>query len=157
MLCPSLLTPSCRFYRSIEDAYSYANRTLLKLLLEAQHLDHRLGSLKHYFFLSQSSFLTHFLDLAHSELRKPAKSASIVKLQSFLDFALNSGSFDPHAHYREDVKVTMATSGLYDWLLKVVSVSGAIGGGGGWVAVSAGRRVAADGGGNGKKKGKERR
>lgn len=26
--------------------------------------------------------------------------------------------------FREDVKVTMATSGLYDWLLKVVRVSG---------------------------------
>ena len=31
--------------------------------------------------------------------------------------------------FREDVKVTIATSGLYEWLLKVVSVSGVIGGG----------------------------
>jgi len=30
--------------------------------------------------------------------------------------------------FREDVKVTMAGSGLYEWLLKVVSVSGVIGG-----------------------------
>ena len=97
-------------------------------MLEDQQLVPRLRSLKHYFFLSQSSFLTHFLDLAHSELRKPAKAASIVKLQSLLDLALNSGSFDPLAHFRDDVKVTMANSGLYDWLLKVVSVSGAIGG-----------------------------
>jgi gamma-tubulin complex component 2 len=114
-----------RFYKSIEDGYTYANRTLLKLLMEDQALIPRLRSLKHYFFLSQSSFLTHFMDLSASELRKPAKGVSIVKLQSLLDLALNSGeSFG----YREDVKITMASSGLYEWLLKVVSVSGAIGG-----------------------------
>jgi gamma-tubulin complex component 2 len=65
------------------------------------------------------------MDLAASELRKPAKGVSIVKLQSLLDLALNSGEA---FGYREDVKITMANSGLYEWLLKVVSVSGAIGG-----------------------------
>lgn len=118
----------CRFYKSIEDGYTYANRTLLKLLMDDQSLIPRLRSLKHYFFLSQSSFLTHFLDLSASELRKPAKGVSIVKLQSLLDLALNSGE---QLGYREDVKVTMANNGLYEWLLKVVSVSGAIGGEGG--------------------------
>ncbi|PVF93301.1 hypothetical protein CPB86DRAFT_715744 [Serendipita vermifera] len=114
-----------KFYKSIEDAYTYANRTLLQLLMNDQHLIPRLRSLKHYFFLSQSSFLTHFLDLSASELRKPAKGVSLVKLQSLLDLALNSGeSFG----YKEDLKVTMASSGLYDWLLKVVSVSGELGG-----------------------------
>jgi gamma-tubulin complex component 2 len=114
-----------RFYASIEDAYTYANRTLLQLLLRDQQLIPRLGSLKRYFFLSQSSFLTHLLDLSHTELRKSAKSASIVKLQSLLDLALNQGEGDV---FREDVKVTMAGTGLYEWLLKVVSVSGVIGG-----------------------------
>lgn len=114
-----------KFYKEIEDAYTYANRTLLKLLMDDQHLIPRLRSLKHFFFLSQASFLTHFMDLASSELRKPAKGVSLVKLQSLLDLSLNSGeSFS----YKEDVKVTMANSGLYEWLLKVVSVSGALGG-----------------------------
>lgn len=45
-----------------------------------------------------------------------------------LDLALN---FDSNAHgdeivFREDVKVMMAHSGLYDWLMKIVSVSGII-------------------------------
>lgn len=96
--------------------------------MDDQQLMPRLRSLKHYFFLSQSSFLTHFLDLSASELRKPSKAVSLVKLQSLLDLALNSDSFEPVAHFREDVKVIMANNGLYEWLLKVVSVSGAIGG-----------------------------
>lgn len=68
------------------------------------------------------------LDLSHAELRKAAKSASIVKLQSLLDLALNTDSQGEDALFREDVKVTMATSGLYEWLLNVVNVSGVIGG-----------------------------
>lgn len=117
-----------RFYRAIEDAYTHANKTLLRLLLRDQQLIPRLRSLKRYFFLSQSSFLTHLLDLSHNELRKSAKSASIVKLQSLLDLALNTDAQGEDAMFREDVKVTIAASGLYEWLLKVVSVSGVIGG-----------------------------
>ncbi|OCH92428.1 hypothetical protein OBBRIDRAFT_791307 [Obba rivulosa] len=117
-----------RFFKSIEDAYTHANRTLLSLLLRDQQLIPRLRSLKRYFFLSQSSFLTHLLDLSHAELRKPARSASLVKLQSLLDLALNTDAQGEDAMFREDVRVTMASSGLYDWLLKVVNVSGSIGG-----------------------------
>lgn len=118
-----------RFFKSIDDAYTHANRTLLSLLLRDQQLIPRLRSLKRYFFLSHSSFLTHLLDLSSTELRKPAKSASLVKLQSLLDLALNSDAdaLGEDAMFREDVRVTMSGTGLYEWLLKVVSVSGAIG------------------------------
>ncbi|EFI26669.1 gamma-tubulin complex component 2 [Coprinopsis cinerea okayama7 len=116
------------FYTFIENAYSFANKTLLNLLLKDQELIPRLRSLKRYFFLSQASFLTHLLDLSATELRKASRSASIVKLQSLLDLALNNDALGEDALYREDVKVTMADSGLYDFLLKVVNVSGVIGG-----------------------------
>ncbi|TFY54873.1 hypothetical protein EVJ58_g8598 [Rhodofomes roseus] len=117
-----------KFFKSIDDAYAHANKTLLELLLRDQQLIPRLRSLKRFFFLSQSSFLTHLLDLSHSELRKSAKSASLVKLQSLLDLALNTDIQGEDAMFREDLRVTMASSGLYEWLLKVVSVSGVLGG-----------------------------
>lgn len=117
-----------KFYKSIDEAYAHANRTLLQLLLRDQQLMPRLRSLKRFFFLSQSSFLTHLLDLSQSELRKQAKSASLVKLQSLLDLALNTDTQGEDAMFREDVRVTMASSGLYEWLLKVVTVNGVIGG-----------------------------
>jgi gamma-tubulin complex component 2 len=115
------------------------------------------SSLKYYFFLPRSSFLTHFLDLAHLELRKPPKNVNLVKLQSLLELAISGpeeptgfgsaavvagvggaapGTSNPSGtgpnpvvetpSFREDVKVSMASAGLYEWLLKVVSVSGAI-------------------------------
>jgi gamma-tubulin complex component 2 len=117
-----------RFYKSIEDAYSYANRTLLNMLLKDQQLLPRLRSLKRFFFMSQSFFVTHLLDQAQGELRKSSKSASILKLQSLLDLALNTDLHGEDTMFREDVRVKMANHGLYDWLLKIISEKGAIGG-----------------------------
>ncbi|KAF5340403.1 hypothetical protein D9611_007834 [Ephemerocybe angulata] len=117
------------FYTFLEEAYSYANKTLLNLLLKEQELIPRLRSLKRYFFLSQASFLTHLLDLSATELSKQSRSASIVKLQSLLDLALSNDARGEDALYKEDVKVTMASEGLYDFLLTVVNVNGLIDGG----------------------------
>jgi gamma-tubulin complex component 2 len=115
-----------RFYKFIEDAYSHANRTLLQLLLKDQQLIPRLRSLKRYFFLSQSSFLTHLLDLASAELRKSSKSASTARLQNLLDLSLNTDSVGEDPLFKEDIKITMADTGLYDFLLKIVTVSGVV-------------------------------
>ncbi|WWC61778.1 uncharacterized protein I303_104363 [Kwoniella dejecticola CBS 10117] len=116
-----------RFYKRIEDAYIYANKTLLKLMVEEQELIPHLRSMKHFFFLDQSDFLTNFLDLAGSELRKPAKAASLVKLQSLLDLAVrNPASSSSNDPYKDDLKVVMQSQKLYDWLLKIVSKTGGL-------------------------------
>jgi len=128
MLTALDLTTMRRFYKSIEDAYSYANRTLLNMLLRDQQLLPRLRSLKRFFFMSQSFFVTHLLDQAQGELRKSSKSASVLKLQSLLDLALNTDLHGEDTMFREDVKVKMATNGLYDWLLKIINEKGTIGG-----------------------------
>ncbi|KAE9402631.1 hypothetical protein BT96DRAFT_956235 [Gymnopus androsaceus JB14] len=113
-----------RFYTFLEDAYTHANQTLLQLLLRDQELIPRLRSLKRYFFLSQSFFLTHLLDLSQNELRKSTRSASLVKLQSLLELTLNTDVQGEDTMFREDVKVIMAGSGLYDWLMKIISTGG---------------------------------
>ncbi|TIC58382.1 hypothetical protein E3Q05_00898 [Wallemia mellicola] len=119
---------SAPFYKQVEDAYTHANRALLKLLLEDEGLVSRLRSLKHYFFLAESDFFVHFLDQSYNELRKPAKSANLVKLQSLLDLTLrNPASPSFNDPYKEDVKITMNKEPLYQWLLTVVNVSGALG------------------------------
>ncbi|KDQ51905.1 hypothetical protein JAAARDRAFT_184745 [Jaapia argillacea MUCL 33604] len=145
-----------KFYKYIDATYTHANQTLLTLLLRDQHLLLRLRSLKHFFFLSNSSFLTHFLDLAGSELRKSARGASLVKLQSLLEVVVGGedpvegfcGGVGGGGGWKEDVKVTMASSGLYEWLLKVVSVSGVIGDGPG--------EVGGEGGGGGEEHRREK-
>ena len=64
------------------------------------------------------------LDLSANELRKAAKSVSSVKLQNQLDLALNMDSAGENVLFREDVKVSLSETGLYAFLMKVVSVVG---------------------------------
>lgn len=115
------------FYRRIQDAYTLANRSLLRMLLEDQDFPGRLRSLRHHFFLSQGDAFTTFLDSASHELSKRVKSVNVSRLQSQLDLAVrnpaSSSSSDP---YKEDVKVVLAGTTLTDWLLRVMRVTGAL-------------------------------
>lgn len=114
-----------RFLDNVNDAYAYANASLLNLLLTKNSLTTRFRSLKHYFFLDQSDFFSYFLELSASELRKPAKHVNESKLQSLLDLVLRQpGSITAQDAFKEDVKVNMNKIGLTKWLMQVVSVSG---------------------------------
>ena len=114
-----------RFLENVSSAYAFANRSLMNLLLTTHHLPARLRSLKHYFFLDRSDFFSYFLELTHSELRKPAKNVNTGKLQSLLDIVLRQpGSVAAEDPYKEDVKVLMNDVGLTGWLMRVVNVQG---------------------------------
>ncbi|KAL2834470.1 Spc98 family-domain-containing protein [Aspergillus cavernicola] len=114
-----------RFLENVNAAYTYANASLLNLLLTKNSLTTRFRSLKHYFFLDRSDFFSYFLELGASELRKPAKVVNESKLQSLLDLVLRQpGSIAAQDPFKEDVKVRMNKIGLTKWLMQVVSVSG---------------------------------
>ncbi|GFF40829.1 putative spindle pole body component [Aspergillus udagawae] len=114
-----------RFLDNVNAAYTYANASLLNLLLTKNSLTTRFRSLKHYFFLDRSDFFSYFLELGSSELRKPAKNVNENKLQSLLDLVLRQpGSIAASDPFKEDVKVRMNKIGLTKWLMQVVSVSG---------------------------------
>lgn len=114
-----------RFLENINGAYSHANSSLLNLLLTTHGLSERLRSLKYYFFLDQSDFFTHFLDLSSSELEKPWQTVNVGKLQSLLDLVLRQpGSVAAHMPFKEDVKVQISGEGLTNFLVNVISVQG---------------------------------
>ncbi|TVY13020.1 Spindle pole body component alp4 [Lachnellula arida] len=108
-----------RFFDNVNDAYVYANKSLLNLLLTTYALPERLHSMKHYFFLSQSDFLSYFLDLASPELRKPVEKVNTSKLQALLDLVLPAQ--DP---FKENIKVEMNSVNLFDCLTRVINISG---------------------------------
>ena len=68
-----------------------------------QGLVPRLNCLKRCFSSPIRPTSQHFLDLAHTELRKTAKALSLVKLQSLLDLALGTDAHGDDAPFREDV------------------------------------------------------
>ncbi|KKY21537.1 putative spindle pole body component [Phaeomoniella chlamydospora] len=114
-----------RFLDNINDAYAYANASLLNLLLTQNSLRSRLRSLKHYFFLDRAEFFNYFLELSASELRKSHRNVNVGKLQSLLDIVLRqSGSIAAADPFKEDVSVKMNEVGLTQWLMKIVNVQG---------------------------------
>ncbi|KAF2640563.1 hypothetical protein P280DRAFT_469313 [Massarina eburnea CBS 473.64] len=114
-----------RFLDNVNSAYDYANSSLFNLLLTTHQLPARLRSLKHYFFLDRSDFFTYFLELGASELKKPARAVNIGKLQSLLDIVVRQpGSVAAEDPYKEDVKVQINVTGLTNWLMKIVTVTG---------------------------------
>lgn len=114
-----------RFLDNVNAAYASANSSLMRLLLTTHALSARLRSLKHYFFLDRSDFFSYFLELGASELKKPAKTVNIGKLQSLLDIVLRQpGSVAAEDPYKEDVKVVMNDSHYVNWLMTIVNVKG---------------------------------
>ncbi|ORX75866.1 hypothetical protein BCR32DRAFT_296613 [Anaeromyces robustus] len=114
-----------RYKVEIDLAYHSANKALIDLIFKEQHLIERLRSIKHYLFLDQSDFLTHFLDIASSELEKRSKDISLTKLQSLLDISLrNPSSVSSQDPYNENVKVEMSRCSLIEQLLKINSIVG---------------------------------
>ena len=114
-----------RFLDNVNAAYTYANASLLNLLVTKNSLNIRFRSLNSYFFLDRSDFFSYFLELGSSELRKPARVVNEGKLQSLLDIVLRQpGSIAAQDQFKEDVKVRMNKIGLTKWLMQVVNVSG---------------------------------
>ncbi|KIX02644.1 uncharacterized protein Z518_08586 [Rhinocladiella mackenziei CBS 650.93] len=114
-----------RFLDNVNNAYSFANKELLHLLLTKNSLRSRLRSMKHYFFLDRAEFFLYFLELSDSELRKKYRDVNVGKLQSLLDLVLHQpGSIAVADPFKEDVKVKMNSVGLTQWLIKVVNVQG---------------------------------
>ncbi|KAJ3130082.1 Gamma-tubulin complex component 2 [Physocladia obscura] len=114
-----------RFVVEIERAYRYANKTLLDLLFKGNKLVDRLRSLKHYFLLDQSDFLTHFLDLAYPELHKPRDLVSVDRLSAMLELVLRTpGSVSYNDSYKDDITVELSSYSLVEQLLRVTAVVG---------------------------------
>ncbi|RKP11111.1 gamma-tubulin complex component protein, partial [Thamnocephalis sphaerospora] len=109
-----------RYLRSIEAAYNHANRTLLQMLLTDHQLHARLRSIKRYFLLDQSDFLTHFLDLAGDELKKPRQEVSLTKLQSLLELVLRTSAVAASDPFKEELRAELSRDRLVDGLLRVI-------------------------------------
>ncbi|KAI0542988.1 Spc98 family-domain-containing protein [Xylaria digitata] len=114
-----------RFLDNVNNAYAYANESLMGLLITTHALPARLRSLKHYFFLDPSDYFTYFMELSASELRKPLKSVNTVKLQSLLDLVLHQpGSIVSLDPFKENVHVEMNEVNLINMLQRVVNITG---------------------------------
>ncbi|GAA5873861.1 hypothetical protein JCM3774_000705 [Rhodotorula dairenensis] len=120
------------FCKRIEAAYTYANKTLLKLLLEEEHLLSRLETIKQCFFINHGDVFTHFLDMAKQELNRKKKRIVQERLQTQLDLALlrstpaSAQGQNNSDGFKDDLRIVFEDVTVADWLLKVVNQTGAL-------------------------------
>jgi gamma-tubulin complex component 2 len=86
----------------VEQAYRFASKELLHLLLHEKKLLARLRSIKQYFLMSHGDWYCHFLDNAEAELAKNVGDITPMKLKSLLELAVRSSkaNSDP---YKDDL------------------------------------------------------
>ncbi|CAL8090112.1 unnamed protein product [Orchesella dallaii] len=109
------------YVTAIENAYTFASKTLLDLLLNEYDLMRRLQSVKHYLLMDQGDFIVQFLDLAEDELNKQIDDLNPVRLESLLELALrtSSSSADP---YKDNVRVQLFPYGIADQLWNIMAI-----------------------------------
>jgi len=96
------------FLEPIENAYNWAAKSLLDLILGKERLIDRLKSIKHYFLLDLGDLFVHFMDSAEEELDQSIREVSIEKLKSLLDLALRTSSTNADP-FKEDVTCDLAS------------------------------------------------
>lgn len=106
----------------VDEAYKFASRQLLDLLLVENKLVERLHSLKRYFLFSSGDFFVQFMDMADDELSKPKDEINMKRLESLLELALRTSSCnnDP---YKDDVHIKMSEGSLFQIMANINSVS----------------------------------
>lgn len=73
---------------TIKQAYAYASKTLLEMLMNDYDLPGRMRSVKHYFLLDQGDFIVQFMDSTERELSKNVDDILPMRLESLLELTL---------------------------------------------------------------------
>lgn len=116
-------TESRVYDERIDEAYKFANKELLDLLLVENKLIERLYSLKRYFLFSSGDFFVQFMDIADEELSKTKEDINIARLESLLELALRTSSCnnDP---YKDDVHISMSDGSLFQIMASINNTNG---------------------------------
>lgn len=115
-------TPHDRGYVStIEQAYTFASKSLLELMIDGEDLMGYLRSLKHYFLMDQGDLMVHFLDMAQNELCKPMAEILPQRLESLLELALRTSLAD-HDQYKDNVRPILVPYDLVTQLFYIMAI-----------------------------------
>jgi len=120
---PLTYCPELRKYdERVDEAYKFASKELLDLLLVENKLIERLYSLKRYFLFSSGDFFVQFMDMADEELSKTKDEINMARLESLLELALRTSSCnnDP---YKDDVHINMSDGSLYQLMVSINSTN----------------------------------
>lgn len=114
-------SPTNQNYVSIiQNAYHFASKTLLEVLLKENDLMGHLMSVKRYLLLYQGDFITQFLDVCEDELSKNVDKVLPMKIENLLGLTLRLSSAK-HDPYKDDLHCELLTYDLATQMSKIIN------------------------------------
>ncbi|KAM7350453.1 gamma-tubulin ring protein 84 isoform 1-T1 [Cochliomyia hominivorax] len=104
----------------IQNAYRFASKNLLEVLLKENDLMGHLMSVKRYLLLHQGDFITQFMDACEDELAKNVDKVLPMKLENLLGLTLRLSSAN-HDPYKDDVHCELLTYDLVTQMSKIMN------------------------------------
>lgn len=92
----------------INNAYRFASRTLLQLLVKDKDLMGHLTSVKRYLLMNQGDFICEFMDASEEELSKNINEVLPMKLENLIGLTLRTSSAK-HDPYKDDLHCDLYT------------------------------------------------
>ena len=117
----SYLTQEGGYTDTIHQAYAFASKSLLQLVLEEEDLLGHLRSLKHYFLMDHGDLLVHFMDTAEKELSKPMAEILPQRLESLLELAVRTSLVDLDP-YKDNIRPVLVPYDLVTQLFYIMAI-----------------------------------
>lgn len=107
----------------ITDAYTFASKALLELIMEDNDLLGHLLSVKRYFLLQQGDFIVQFMDACEGELMNNVNDVIPMRLENLLELTLRltSAKYDK---YQDNLYTTLLPFDVCTQIRKIIKMDG---------------------------------
>ena len=118
-------TDEQNYINIITDAYTFASKALLELIMEDNDLMGHLLSVKRYFLLQQGDFIVQFMDACEGELMNNVDDVIPMRLENLLELTLRLSSAK-HDKYQDDLFTTLLPFDICTQMAKIIKSDGEI-------------------------------
>lgn len=116
-------TDEQNYVNIINDAYAFASKALLELIMDDNDLMGHLLSVKRYFLLQQGDFIVQFMDACEGELMNNVDDVIPMRLENLLELTLRLSSAK-HDKYQDDLFTTLLPFDICTQMAKIIKCEG---------------------------------
>lgn len=116
-------TDEQNYVNIITDAYTFASKALLELIMDDNDLMGHLLSVKRYFLLQQGDFIVQFMDACEGELMNDVNNVIPMRLENLLELTLRltSAKYD---RYQDNLYTTLLPFDIVTQISKIIKRDG---------------------------------
>ncbi|KAG5672653.1 hypothetical protein PVAND_002766 [Polypedilum vanderplanki] len=113
-------TDENNYMNLITDAYSFASKALMELILKDNDLMGHLLSVKRYFLLQQGDFIVQFMEACEHELMKSVDKVIPMRLENLLELTLrlSSAKYDK---YQDNLSTFLMPFDIFTQMSKIIN------------------------------------